>query len=153
MRLTSHRGTLMGQLLLLIPRQVFDHVVNNHAWQGTAPRKFPHWLQGDMLDGLLSGRKSLQELVFSLNRQTHPLEHLGCTKVKGSTLVEANEPHAAFFAKRLITSYWTGYMPTWPADTPSPPGLDVRNSALQQYFLFAGKPYGIIASDWRIFRG
>jgi hypothetical protein len=29
----AHCSTLMGQLLQLIPRHVFDHLVDTHAWQ------------------------------------------------------------------------------------------------------------------------
>ena len=35
--------TFMGQLLQLILRHVFDHVVDSHAWQGPNPRKFTYW--------------------------------------------------------------------------------------------------------------
>ncbi|MBU4356330.1 MAG: DUF4372 domain-containing protein [Proteobacteria bacterium] len=39
----AHCSTLMGQLLQLIPRHVFDHLVDSHAWQGPNPRKFTYW--------------------------------------------------------------------------------------------------------------
>jgi len=96
MGLMAHLNTLMGQLLQLIPRHVFDHVVDSYAGQGPKPRKFSYWSQlGAMLYAQWSGRKSLRDLVFSLNQQTHKLYHLGCTEVKGSTLAEANEQRPA----------------------------------------------------------
>jgi hypothetical protein len=48
-----------------------------------------------MLYAQWSGRKSLRDLVFSLNRQTQKLYHLGCTEVKRSTLADANEQRPA----------------------------------------------------------
>jgi hypothetical protein len=39
----THCSTLMGQLLQLLPRRVFDHLVDSHAWQGPNPRKFTYW--------------------------------------------------------------------------------------------------------------
>ena len=58
----------MGQLLQLIPRHVFDHLVDTHAWQGPNPRKFTYWSHlGAMLFGQWSARKSLRDLAFSLN--------------------------------------------------------------------------------------
>jgi Transposase DDE domain/Domain of unknown function (DUF4372) len=92
----AHLNTLMGQLLQLIPRHVFDHLVDSHAWQGPKPRKFSYWSQlGAMLYAQLSGRKSLRDLVFSLNRQAYKLYHLGFTEVKRTTLADANEQRPA----------------------------------------------------------
>jgi len=96
MGLMAHLNTLMGQLLQLIPRHVFDHLVDRHAWQGPKPRKFPYWSQlGAMLYAQWSGRKSLRDLIFSLNRQGPKLYHLGCPEVKRSTLADANEQRPA----------------------------------------------------------
>jgi putative transposase len=92
----AHFNTLMGQLLQLIPRHVFEHVVDRHVWKGPRPRKFSYWSQlGTMLYAQFSGRKSLRDLVFSLNRQTHKLYHLGFTEVKRTTLADANEQRPA----------------------------------------------------------
>jgi hypothetical protein len=92
----AHLNTLMGQLLQLMPRQVFNHLVDSHGWQGPQPRKFSYWSQlGAMLYAQLSGRKSLRDLVFSLNRQTHKLYHLGFAEVKRATLADANEQRPA----------------------------------------------------------
>jgi putative transposase len=48
-----------------------------------------------MLFAQFTGRKSLRDLVFSLNRQVHRLYHLGQSRVKRSTLAEANEKRPA----------------------------------------------------------
>jgi hypothetical protein len=70
MGLMAHCSTLSGQLLQLIPRHVFDHLVDSHAWQGPKARKFTYWSHlGVMLFGQWSARKSLRDLVFSVNRQ------------------------------------------------------------------------------------
>ena len=93
----AHCSTLMGQLLQLIPRHVFDHLVASHAWQGPPPRKSIYWSHlGAMLFGQWSARKSLRDLVFSVNRQVRKCYHLGlsvlwqrCTGAGAEHLVEA----------------------------------------------------------------
>ena len=103
----AHCSTLMGQLLQLIPRHVFDHLVDRHAWQGPKPRKFSYWSHlGAMLFGQWSARKSLRDLVFSLNRQAHKFYHLGFSRVKRSTLADANEQRpAVIFEKTYYKLY------------------------------------------------
>lgn len=92
----AHVNTIMSQLLQLIPRHVFEHLVETHAWQGPKPRKFSYRSQlVAMLYGQLSGRKSLRDLVFSLNQQAPKLYHLGQGEVRRSTLAEANEQRPA----------------------------------------------------------
>jgi hypothetical protein len=82
----------MGQLLQLIPRHVFDHQVDSQGWQGPKPRKFSYWSHlAAMLFGQWSARKSLRDLVFSLNRHARKFYHLGLAAVKRSTLADANE--------------------------------------------------------------
>jgi hypothetical protein len=48
-----------------------------------------------MLFGQWSARKSLRDLVFSLNRQGRTCYHLGLAGVKRSTLADANQPRPA----------------------------------------------------------
>jgi len=107
MGLMAHGSTLMGQLLQLIPRHVFDHLVDTHAWQGPDPRKFSHWSHlVTMLFGQWSGRKSLRDVVFSINRQAHKLYHLGLSAVRRSTLADANEQRpAVIFEKTYYKMY------------------------------------------------
>jgi transposase len=103
----AHCSTLMGQLLQLIPRHVFDHLVDSHAWQGPNPRKFTYWSHlVAMLFGQWSARKSLRDVVFSVNRQTHKLYHLGLSKLKRSTLADANQQRpAVIFEKTYYKLY------------------------------------------------
>ena len=103
----AHCNTLMGQLLQLVPRHVFDHLVDTHAWQGPDPRKFTYWPHlVTMLFGQWSARKSLRDLVFSINRQARKLYHLGLSEVKRSTLADANQLRpAVIFEKTYYKLY------------------------------------------------
>ena len=103
----AHCNTLMGQLLQLIPRHVFDHLVDTHAWQGPDPRKFSYWSHlVTMLFGQWSARKSLRDLVFSFNHQARKLYHLGLSQVRRSTLADANrERPAVIFEKTYYKLY------------------------------------------------
>jgi len=107
MGLMAHHSTLMGQLLQLIPRHVFDHLVETHAWQGPDVRKFSYWSHlVTMLFGQWSARKSLRDVVFSINRQARKLYHLGLSKVRRSTLSDANrERPAVIFEKTYYKLY------------------------------------------------
>jgi hypothetical protein len=97
----AHVSTLMGQLLQLIPRHVFDHLVDSHAWQGPNPRKFTYWSHlVAMLFGQWSARKSLRDVVFSVNRQAHKLYHLGLSKLNRSTLADANRQRPAIIFEK-----------------------------------------------------
>jgi hypothetical protein len=92
----AHVNTMLSQLLQLIPRHVFEHQVDTHAWQGPKPRKFSYWSHlGAMLYGQLAGRSSLRDLVFSLNQQAPKLYHLGQSQVRRATLAEAHEKRPA----------------------------------------------------------
>ena len=103
----AHHSTLMGQLLQLIPRHVFDHLVETHAWQGPDVRKFSYWSHlVTMLFGQWSARKSLRDVVFSINRQARKLYHLGLSKVRRSTLADANKLRpAVIFEKTYYKLY------------------------------------------------
>jgi hypothetical protein len=101
MGLMAHCSTLMGHLLQLIPRHVFDHLVDSHAWQGPNPRKFTYWSHlGAMLFGQWSARKSLRDLVFSVNQQVRKCYHLGLSVVKRSTLADANRQRPAIIFEK-----------------------------------------------------
>jgi hypothetical protein len=103
----AHCSTLMGQLLQLVPRHVFDHLVDTHAGQGPDPRKFTYWPHlVTMLFGQWSARKSLRDLVFSINWQARKLYHLGLSEVKRSTLADANQLRpAVIFEKTYYKLY------------------------------------------------
>jgi len=92
----AHSNTVLGQMLQLIPRHVFEYQVENLGWQGPKPRKLSYWSQlVAMLYAQLSGKKSLRDLIFSLGRHPKKLYHLGLTPVKRSTLADANEQRPA----------------------------------------------------------
>lgn len=92
----AHNNTVMGQMLQLLPRHIFEHQVETHGWQGPRPRKLSYWSQlVAMLYAQLSGKKSLRDLVFSLGRHQRKLYHLGLDPVKRSTLADANEQRPA----------------------------------------------------------
>jgi len=56
-----------------------------------------------MLFGQWSARKSLRDVVFSVNRQAHKLYHLGLSNLKRSTLADANQQRPAIiFEKTLV---------------------------------------------------
>jgi hypothetical protein len=91
-----HNNTVLGQMLQLLPRHVFEHQVETHAWQGPQPRKLSYWSQlVAMLYAQLSGKKSLRDLVFSLKRHQRKLYHLGLNPVKRSSLADANRQRPA----------------------------------------------------------
>jgi len=88
----AHNNTVLGNMLQLLTRHVFEHQVETHAWQGPKPRKLSYWSQlVAMLYAQLSGKRSLRDLVFSLGRHQRKLYHLGLDPVKRSTLADANE--------------------------------------------------------------
>lgn len=102
METMAHLNTILGQMLQLVPRHVFDHIVATHAWAGPKPRTFSYWSQFvAMLYAQFSGRKSLRDLVFSLNQHIEKLYHLGQSEVKRSTLAEANEQRPAIIFEKL----------------------------------------------------
>ena len=92
----AHNNTVLGQMLQLLPRHVFEHRVETHSWQGPQPRKFSYWSQlVAMIYAQLGGKKSLRDLVFSLGRHPKKLYHLGLGPIKRSTLADANEQRPA----------------------------------------------------------
>ena len=55
----AHNNTVLGQMLQLLPRHIFEHQVETHAWQGPKPRKLSYWSQlVAMLYAQLSGKKT-----------------------------------------------------------------------------------------------
>jgi hypothetical protein len=97
----AHNNAVLGQMLQLLPRHVFEHQVETHGWRGPAPRKFAYWPQFvAMLFGQLSSKKSLRDLVFSLDRHRQKLYHLGLSPAKRSTLADANEKRPALIFQK-----------------------------------------------------
>ena len=100
----AHSNTVLGQMLQLIPRHVFEHQVEHLGWQAPRTRKLSYWSQlVAMLYAQLSGKKSLRDLVFSLGRHVTKLYHLGLDPVRRSTLADANELRPArIFAETYV---------------------------------------------------
>jgi len=97
----GHINTVLGQMLQLLPRYVFEHQVETHSWRGPSPRKLSYWSQlVAMLYAQLSAKKSLRDLVFSLDRHRQKLYHLGLTPAKRSTLADANEKRPALIFQK-----------------------------------------------------
>ena len=92
----GHINTVLSQMLQLLPRHVFEHQVETHAWQGPQPRKLSYWSQQvAMLYAQLSSKKSLRDPVFSLKRHHRKLYHLSLNPVKRSSLADANKHRPA----------------------------------------------------------
>ena len=97
----GHINTVLGQMLQLLPRHVLEHQVETHSWRGPSPRKLSYWSQlVAMLYAQLSAKKSLRDLVFSLDRHRQKLYHLGLTPAKRSTLADANEKRPALIFQK-----------------------------------------------------
>ena len=92
----AHNNTVLGNMLQFLPRHVFEHQVETHAWQGPQPRIFSYWAQlVAMIYAQISGKKSLRDLVFSLGSHEKKRYHLGLEQIKRSTLADANERRPA----------------------------------------------------------
>jgi hypothetical protein len=109
----GHINTVLSQMLQLLPRHVFEHQVETHAWQGPQPRIFSYWAQlVAMIYAQLSGKKSLRDLVFSMGSHLKKLYHLGLTTVKRSTLADANERRPA----RIFAETYAKLLPRFLAE-------------------------------------
>ena len=121
----AHNNTVLGQMLQLLPRHVFEHQVETHAWQGPKPRKLSYWSQlVAMLYAQLSGKKSLRDLVFSLGRHQRKLYHLGLTPAKRSTLAEANEKRPALIFQKTYEKLLARFQAEAGRQPESPAGED-----------------------------
>jgi putative transposase len=74
-----------------------------------------------MLYAQLSTKKSLRDLVFSLDRHRQKLYHLGLTPVKRSTLAEANEKRPALIFQKTYEKLLARFQAK-PAASPRPGG-------------------------------
>jgi len=85
-----HINTIFSQLLREIPRYRFDAVVDRYCGNKGA-RKLTCWTQFCvMLFSQLSSRNSLRDISSSWDSHLNTHYHLGVTRVKRSTLAEAN---------------------------------------------------------------
>lgn len=85
-----HINTIFSQLLSEIPRYRFDAVIDRYGGNKGA-RKLTCWTQFCvMLFSQLSSRNSLRDISSSWDTHLNTHYHLGATRVKRSTLAEAN---------------------------------------------------------------
>jgi hypothetical protein len=62
----AHVNTILSQMLQLIPRQVFEHIVDAQAWLGPKPRKVTYGAQFvAMLYAQFSGRERISSPTSS----------------------------------------------------------------------------------------
>jgi hypothetical protein len=86
----AHYNTVMRQMLDLIPRHEFDHIVRKHKGDRNV-KKFSCYQQlVVMLFAQLRGLDSLREIETTLGVHWNRWYHLGLKSVKRSTIAEAN---------------------------------------------------------------
>ncbi len=98
----AHCNTILNQMLKILPRHEFQKSVDTHQGDKKV-RNLSCWAQlVSMMFGQLSFRKSLRDLVTSLQVQTPMLYHLGIRKVKRSTLSDANQKRSFLIYENLF---------------------------------------------------
>lgn len=94
----AHSNTVLQQMLKLIDRHDFQTLENGQFQPQRKYRTLSRWGQfTTMMFAQLTGRASLRDIVDSLQTQGGRLYHLGITKVKKSTLADANNTRPAEF--------------------------------------------------------
>jgi len=94
----AHSNTVLHQMLKLIDRHDFQTLENDQFRPQRKYRTLSRWGQfATMMFAQLTGRASLRDIVDSLQAQSGSLYHLGITKVKKSTLADANNNREADF--------------------------------------------------------
>ena len=97
----AHHNTIFNQLLSLIPRHDFEHLVSEHAI-GRRPRQFSHWNQFVHLSFIqIAARKGLRDGVRNMNANSRQLYHLGARPVARSTFSDANNARPADLLKAV----------------------------------------------------
>ena len=87
----AHYNTILSQILKLVPRHEFEKLANQHH-SGRMFRTASRWSQFvTMTVGQLAGRKSLRDVVDSMETQCQRLYHLGSAKLSRSNLARINE--------------------------------------------------------------
>ena len=91
----AHNNTILGQMLQLLPRHVFEHQVETHAWQVPSPEIVLLVSAGG--HALCPVERQKESPRPGLQSGTPPpkLYHLGLAPVKRSTLADANERRSA----------------------------------------------------------
>jgi len=94
-RAMAHHNTILHQITEFLPRHEFEALAKYHH-RGQKFRSFNRWTQFmAMFIGQLSGRKSLRDLVMSINAQSTKLYHLAIRPFSRATLARVNEQQPA----------------------------------------------------------
>src|SRR5690554_4163040 len=84
------KSTIFSKLIKAIPRREFEKIVMRYSGNYRV-RNFSCWDQMiSMIYNQLAQKKSLRDLELSFNSQHKHFYHLGCNRIKRSTLADAN---------------------------------------------------------------
>ena len=84
------KSTIFSKLMKAIPRREFEKIVKKYSGNYRV-RNFNCWDQMiGMIYNQLSQKRSLRDLELSFNSQYKNFYHLGCSRIKRSTLADAN---------------------------------------------------------------
>ena len=98
----AHSNTLIHELLKLVPRHQFDTIVKNHGGDRYVKR-FDCWQQlVTLLFAQAANKASLREIEQSLEVNDPRLYHLGLTRIRRSTLADANKKHPSEMFQALF---------------------------------------------------
>ena len=85
------KSTIFSKLMKAIPRREFERIVRKHSGDYRV-RRMNCWDQMvGMVYNQLSQKTSLRDLELSFNSQYNNFYHLGCNRLKKSTLSDANK--------------------------------------------------------------
>lgn len=86
-----YKGTIFSKLIKAVPRREFEEIVKKHSGDYRV-RKMNCWDQMlGMVYNQLSQKTSLRDLELSFNSHHNNFYHLGCNRLKRSTLADANK--------------------------------------------------------------
>jgi len=98
----KHTNTVLHGLLQHISRPLFDKAVERHKGDYRVKKLFC-WTQFvSLLYAQLANRQSLRDLTLAFNSQSNFHYHLGVSKIKRSTLAEANESRPVAIYEELF---------------------------------------------------
>ena len=99
----AHSNTVLHQMLKLIDRHDFQILDGGEYRPQRKFRTLSRWGQFvAMMFGQITGRASLRDVEDSIEAQNGRLYHLGITKVKKSTLADANNNRTAEFFRAFF---------------------------------------------------
>ena len=97
--------SVLSQLLRYIPRSEFQGIVQRHGGD-KGVRSLSCWKQFVALFyGQLTGQHTLRDLVTALSAGIHKLQHVGLTRVRRSTLADANSKSSSRDLPRALFQF------------------------------------------------